>query len=274
MTILVTGATGTLGRHVVEQLGRTGHKVRALTRNPAGEICLPDGVEVVAGDLARPQTLAAALDGVSAVHLLGATGYDHTPLAAGSQIVSMAVEAGVRRLTVLSPGEGGELAQAVRESGLEWTCIWPIDFMSNVLGWAEVIRKTSEVREPYGNRRTASVDEADVADVVTTVLAKGGYAGRRLTLTGPEALTPAEKVAAIAAATGREIGFTELTDGQARRQWQAEGWPEDGIEFMLRMWATVPDSVATVTSAFEEVTGRPPRTFAQWAAAHADAFRP
>lgn len=274
MTILVTGATGTLGRHVVERLREAGRTVRALTRTPAEANGLPDDVEVVGGDLTKPQTLAAAFDGVSAVHLLGAIGHDHAPLRTGPQIVAMAAAAGVRRLTVLTAGEGGELEQAVRDSGLEWMFIWPIDFMSNALGWSGTIRHTAEVREPYANRRTASADEADVADVVATVLVKGGHAGRRLIVSGPEALTPADKVSAIAAATGRRIRFTELTDDQARRQWRTEGWPEEGIEFMLHMWATVPERVAEVTSAVEEVVGRPPRTFAQWAAAHADAFRP
>ncbi|MFI1255516.1 NAD(P)H-binding protein [Streptomyces netropsis] len=274
MTILVTGATGTLGRHVVERLRQAGRTVRALTRTPAEATGLPDDVEVMGGDLTKPQTLAAALDGVSAVHLLGATGHDHTPLRTGSQIMAMIAEAGVQRLTVLSAGEEGELEQAVRDSGLEWTFIWPIDFMSNALGWSDAIRNTAEVREPYANRRTASVDETDVADVIATVLAKGGHAGSRLIVSGSEALTPADKVSAIAAATGRRIRFTELTDDQARRQWRAEGWPEEGIEFMMHMWATVPETVARVTSAVEDVVGRPPRTFAQWAAAHADAFRP
>lgn len=272
MTILVTGATGTLGRHVVERLRQAGQTVRALTRTPAEATSLPDDVEVVGGDLTKPQTMAAALDGVSAVHLLGATGHDQAPLQTGSRIMGMAAEAGVQRLTVLSPGEG-ELGKAVRDSGMEWTFIWPIDLMSNALGWAEVIRRTAEVREPYANRRTASADEADVAAVAATVLARGGYAGRSLIVSGPEALMPADKVSAIAAATGREIRFTELTDDQARRHWRAEGWPEEGIEFMLHMWATVPETVARVTSTVEEVVGRPPRTFAQWAVAHADAFR-
>ncbi|MGW9115714.1 NAD(P)H-binding protein [Streptomyces sp. NPDC055663] len=274
MTILVTGATGTLGRHVVERLRRTGQTVRALTRAPAGATGLPHDVEVVGGDLTKPQTLATAFGGVRAVHLLGATGHDHAPLRTGPQILTMAAEAGVRRLTVLSVDEDGELERAVRDSGLEWTFIRPIDFMSNALGWAETIRSTAEVREPYANRRTASADETDVAEVVATVLTGGGHAGRSLVVSGPEALTPADKVSAIAAATGREIRFTELTDDQARRQWRAEGWPEEGIEFMLYMWANVPGTVARVTSSVEEVIGRPPRTFAQWAAAHADAFRP
>ncbi|MFI8943948.1 NAD(P)H-binding protein [Streptomyces syringium] len=274
VTILVTGATGALGRHVVERLRQAGRTVRALTRTPGEATGLPGDVEVVGGDLTKPQTLAAAFDGVSAVHLLGATGHDHAPLRTGPQIMAMVAEAGVRRLTVLSAGEEGELEQAVRDSGLEWTFIWPIDFMSNALGWSDTIRDTAEVREPYAHRRTASADEADVADVVATVLAKGGHAGRRLIVSGPEALTPADKVSAIAAATGRRIRFTELTGNQARRQWRAEGWPEEGIEFMMRMWATVPEAVAEVTSVVEEVVGRPPRTFTQWAAAHADAFRP
>lgn len=274
MTILVTGATGTLGRLVVEQLHRTGHAVRALTRNPAEATGLPDDVEVAEGDLTRPETLASALDGVTALHLIGATGHDHTPLTTGPEILALATEAGVRRLTVLAVGDDGDLTKAVRASSLEWTFVWPIDLMSNTLGWAEAIRTTAEVREPYAGRRTASADEKDVAEVIATVLAEGGHAGRSLHLTGPEALTPADKVAALAAATGEEIRFTELTDDEAREQWRAEGWPDEGIEFMLNMWATVPETVAHTTSAVEEVLGRPPLTFAEWATAHADAFRP
>lgn len=273
MTILVTGATGTLGRLVVEGLRREGRKVRALTRTPAGASGLPGDVEVVGGDLTDPGTLKSAFDEVSALHLLGATGYDHAPLRTGPQLMAMAAAAGVRRLTVLAPDEGGELERAVRASGLEWTFVWPIDLMANTLGWADTVRATAEVREPYAGRRTASADEADVADVIAELLVRGGHAGRRLVVTGPEALTPADKVAALAAATGRELRFTELTDDEARHQWRAAGWPEEGIDFMLRMWATVPASVAEVTPAVEEVLGRPPRSFAQWATAHAAAFR-
>ncbi|MFE2558882.1 NAD(P)H-binding protein [Streptomyces sp. NPDC059352] len=273
MTVLVTGATGTLGRRVVERLRREGRTVRALTRTPGGRTGLPGDVEVVGGDLTEPRTLTAALDGVSAVHLLGATGHGHAPLRTGPEIMAMATAAGVRRLTVLAPDEGGELEHAVRASGVEWTFVWPIDLMSNALSWADAIRATAEVREPYAARRTASADEADVAEVIAALLARGGHAGRRLVVTGPEALSPADKVAALAAATGRELRFTELTDDQARRQWRAEGLPEEGIAFLLHMWATVPASVAEVTTTVEEVLGRPPRSFARWASDHADAFR-
>jgi uncharacterized protein YbjT (DUF2867 family) len=273
VTILVAGAKGTLGRHVVERLWQDGQPVRALTRTPDEAAGLPRGVEVAGGDLTKPDTLAGAFDGVSAVHLLGSTGHGHVPLSTGPSLMAMAAEAGVRRMTVLTADEDGELQQAARVSGLEWTFVWPIDLMSNTLGWAENIRSTAEVREPYGDRRTASADERDVAEVIAALLVRGGFPGRRLTVTGPEALTPADKVSALAAATGRAVRFTELTDAQARQQWRDEGWPEEGIDFMLTMWATVPETVARVSSTVEEVLGRPPRKFAQWAVEHADAFR-
>lgn len=272
MTILVTGGTGNLGRHIVERLLLTGRTVRVLTRD-GGVARLPTGVEVVEGDLEQPSSLASALDGVGAMHLLGTTGANHSPLRTGGEILTMAAEAGVRRITVLSPGDGQELDGAVRSSGLEWTFLWPVDLMSNTLGWGDAIRAEGRVREPYGDRRTASVHEVDVADVISTILTAGGHAGRSYVLTGPQALSPADKTAALSAATGREIHFTHLTNRQARELWRAQGWPEEGIDFMLQMWATVPTTVADVTSSVERVTGYPPRSFTQWAAAHAETFR-
>ena len=108
MTILVTGATGTVGRHVVGELVRAGHAVRALTRNPA-KADLPEGVEVVAGDLAVPDSLTAAFDGVTAAHLINFAGEGYAPLGTGPQIVELAAKSGVRRVTVL-----GGRAEAVR----------------------------------------------------------------------------------------------------------------------------------------------------------------
>lgn len=269
--ILVTGATGTLGREVVDRLVARGARVRALTRNPA-EAGMPDGVEAVYGDLADPATLAPALDGVTALHLLSIAGADSAPLQTGPEIVALATAAGVRRVTVLGTGEG-PVEQAVAASDLEWTTLWPIDVMANTLGWAEAICTEGVVREPFGGRRTASVDEADFAAAVATVLVEGGHAGRTYVVTGPEALTPGEKVQAIGAAIGREVPFDELTPDQARAQWRAQGWPDEGIDFMLDMWATVASSVAEVTTAVEQITGRPPRRFVEWAADHVPAFR-
>ncbi|CAM5595686.1 nucleotide-diphosphate-sugar epimerase [Streptomyces spiroverticillatus] len=275
MTILVTGATGNLGRLVVERLHEDGHTVRALTRDASARAAagLPEGVEVVEGDLTHPDTLSAALDGVTALHLLGSTGHDHTPLAAPSDLLNLAAGAGVRRLTVLAPGDDA-WEKSLRASTLAWTLVWPIDFMPNTLGWADVIRTQGEVREPYASRRTASVDERDAAEVIATVLTRGGHTGERLVMTGPQALTPTDKVAVLATATGQDLRFTELTDDEARAQWRAEGRPEEGIDFMLHMWATVPASVSRTTSTVTDILGRPPRPFTDWATTHAAAFRP
>ncbi|WP_219412702.1 NAD(P)H-binding protein [Pseudonocardia nigra] len=272
MTFLVTGATGTIGRRVVEELVRAGHPVRALTRNAAAAD-LPVGVEVAEGDLTRPETLRPALRGVTALHLLSASGADHVPLESGPDIVDLAAAAGVRRVVVLGTGAEGPVEEAVAASDLEWSRLAPVDYMANTLGWAGSIRTEGVVREPFGGRLTASADEADVAAVVATLLVHGGHPGQTHRLTGPEALTPADKVRAIGAATGRSIEFVELGVAEARAQWLAEGWPAEGVEFMLDMWATVPAEVGVVTTAVEQVTGRPPRSFAQWAAEHADAFR-
>lgn len=272
MTILVTGATGTIGSAVVKQLVEAGHKVRALTRD-ALAANLPEQVEVAEGDLTRPESLEPALQGVTAVHLLSATGADHVPLETGAHIVDLVRAAGVRRVTVLTTGADGPVEQAVRASDLEWTILLPIDVMSNALGWAETIRSEGVVREPYGERLTASVDIDDFAAVVAAVLVDGGHSGQSYRVTGPEALTPGEKVRAIAAALGQDVRFEELTPEQAREHWRGQGWPEEGIDFMLTMWATVPPTVGTVTPVVKQITGRSPRTFAQWAAENSHAFR-
>lgn len=273
MTILVTGATGTIGRHIINSLLATGQQVRALTRDPDAAT-LPGGVEVVTGDLTRPETLHTVFDGVRAAHLISASGDDHTPLSTGAEIAALATRAGVQRATVISPGPEGSIEQALAASPLEWTLLWPIDYMANTMGWSQAIRDDGVVREPYGSRKTASVDESDIGAVAAHILVNGGHNGQAYKLTGPQALTPADKVNALATATGRPLNFAELTDDQARDLWRSQGWSEEGIEFMLTMWATVPDSVGHVNSSVETILGRAPRSFAQWATEHANDFRP
>ncbi|ADD45257.1 NAD(P)H-binding protein [Stackebrandtia nassauensis] len=272
MTYLVAGATGTIGRHIIKHLLATGQPVRALTRNPDAA-SLPENVEVVTGDLSRPETLRAVFDGVTAAHLLSASGDDHTPLRTGAEIAALATRAGVQRVTAISPGLEGPLEQALAASELKWTLLWPIDYMANTLGWSQAIRDDGVVREPYGSRKTASVDESDIGAVAAHILINGGHDGQTYKLTGPQTLTPADKVNALATATGLPLNFAELTDDQARDLWRSQGWSEEGIEFMLNMWATVPDSVGHVNSSVEKILGRAPRSFTQWATEHANAFR-
>ena len=272
MKILVAGATGTIGRHLVEQLHQAGHQVRALTRNPA-KANFPNGVEVVIGDLTNPSTIAPAVDGVSGLHLINFGGDDYAPLQTAQEIVAMAEKAGVQRVTVLMGGEKGAVEAAVEASSLAWTLLQPVEFMSNMLEWVETIRAEGVVKQAFGSRKTAIVHEADIAAVAATALTEDGHGGKTYTITGGEVLTPPEMVRIIGAAIGREVKFIELTEAQAREQWRAEGFPDEVIEFFVWAHGNTPPIGYTVAPTVEQVTGRKPRTFAQWVAENADKFR-
>ncbi|GAA2307264.1 NAD(P)H-binding protein [Nonomuraea roseoviolacea subsp. roseoviolacea] len=276
MTILVTGATGTVGRLVVEELVRAGRQVRALTRDLSrASALLPAGVEVVAGDLADPDSLVRAFDGVTAAHLITFAGDDYAPLKRGDEIVELAVKAGVRKVSVLGGRADGPLEQALVATDIEWTLLNPVEFMSNTLRWwAGSVQAHGVVREPFGDRLSALVHEADIAAVAAAVLTGEGHGGRTYTLTGPEALTTRQKVRVLAEATGLDITFTELTEQEARAEWRSHGMGEETIEFLVRALGDTPEVGYTVVPTVEQVTGRPARPFAQWAAEHAAAFRP
>ncbi|MEU3931059.1 NAD(P)H-binding protein [Streptomyces sp. NPDC029044] len=271
--ILVTGATGTVGRQVVAALLGRGHEVRALTRD-AARAAFPPGVEVVEGDLNEPEGLATALEGVTGLHLITFAGAAFTPLETGPRLLELARSARVRRVTVLHGGGHTPLEDAVRaDDGVDWTVLVPVEFMANALEWREGIVAAGEVREPFVDRLSAMVHEGDIGAVAAVALTQEGHAGQEYVLTGPEVLTVGDKVKTIAAAVGREIALVELTQQQAVAQWRADGLPEDVVGFLLEAYGNTPEVGRTVSGAVEKVTGRPARTFAQWAAEHADAFR-
>ncbi|HLQ80968.1 MAG TPA: NAD(P)H-binding protein [Brachybacterium sp.] len=274
MTILVTGATGTVGRALVHALSERGQSVRALSRDPSTAV-LPTGVEVVQGDLTDPSSLTAALDGVSAVHLIGfdaprgAGGGD--ALTTAPAVVEAAERAGVRRASVLHNGIPGGMDAAVQHSSLEWTVLVPVGFMANALWWAEAIRNEGEVAEPRADSRGAIVHEADIADVAATALTEAGHGGQSYVITGPESLNVAEQVSTLAEAIGREITFRELSDEEAIARWRSWGFDDEAVEFMTWTWES-PIGV-TPSDTVRRVTGGPGRTFSQWAAEHAEEFR-
>jgi uncharacterized protein YbjT (DUF2867 family) len=271
--ILVTGATGTVGRQVVAELLARGHEVRALTRD-AAKAAFPAGVEVVEGDLTAPDGLAPALEGVTGLHLITFGGAAFSPLETGPRILELARAAGVRRVTVLHGGGPTPLEDAVRaDDGVDWTVLMPVEFMANALEWADGIAASGEVREPFVGRLSAMVHEGDIGAVAAVALTEEGHGGRQYVITGPEVLTVGDKVKTIAEAAGREIALVELTEEQALAGWRAAGLPEDVIGFLLEAYGNTPEVGRTVDGTVEKVTGRPARTFAQWAAEHADVFR-
>ncbi|MEY9490781.1 uncharacterized protein YbjT (DUF2867 family) [Streptomyces calvus] len=270
--ILVTGATGTVGRQVVAELLDRGHAVRALTRD-AARAALPAAVEVVQGDLTDPEGLAPALEGVTGIHLITFGGAFFAPLETGPRILELARAAGVRRVTVLHGGGPSLLEDAVRaDDGVDWTVLMPVEFMANALEWADGIVASDVVREPFVSRLSAMVHEGDIGAVAAVALTEEGHAGQEYVITGPELLTVGDKVAAIAAARSRDIALVELTEEQAVAQWRAAGHSEDVIGFLLEAYGNTPEVGRTVLDTVEKVTGRPARTFGRWAAEHAAAF--
>ncbi|MDA1362821.1 NAD(P)H-binding protein [Glycomyces luteolus] len=274
MRILITGATGNVGSNVIEQLKALDPSVelRALTRNP--EAALPEGVEIVVGDLAAPDTLADAFKDVDAVHFINFAGAGYGALPDPDALVALAEAAGVRRATVLGGVATGPLEQALAASAIETTYLHPVEFMSNAaMWWAEPVKADSRIREPFGDRLSAMVHPADIGAVAAKVLLEGGYDDESLVITGPEVLTMQEKVRVLGEAIGREIEFVELTVEEAHEKWRGEGMPEGVIAFLTEALGNTPVEGRTVVDTVERVTGRPALTFADWASANADAFR-
>jgi uncharacterized protein YbjT (DUF2867 family) len=272
MTILVTGATGTVGRHLVGQLVQMGQSVRALTRNPTKANFAPN-VEVIVGDLTQPTTLKAALAGVAGLHLITFGGDDYALLQSGAQIVEMAEEAGVKRVTVLRGSEKGTVETALEQSSLNWTFLQPVEFMSGVLDWANTIREEGVVRLGFVHRKTAIVHEADIAAVAAVALTQTGHGGKTYWITGGEVLTPCRMVRTISTIIHRDIQLIELTEAQVRERWREGGFTDEVIDFFVWAHGNTPPEGYTVVPTVEQVTGKPPRTFAQWVMEHADEFR-
>jgi len=269
---LVAGATGTVGRPLVHRLLADGHRVRALTRNP-DKADLPKGAEVVAGDLSDAASLTEAFEGVSAAHLIGFDGADYAPLANGAEIVDLARRSGVRQVTVLRGGfDKNPLEKALEASDLAWTFLTPVEFMANTLEWAPSIRDEGVVRAAFPDVKSAMIHEADIADVAAVALTHDGHAGQDYWLTGPEALTTREQVRVIGEVLGRDIRYVELTTDEVVAQWRAEGYTEEDIAFFLAVRTDPPEAGYTPLPTVEQVTGRPPRTFAQWVRDHAASF--
>ncbi|MGH3620834.1 MAG: NAD(P)H-binding protein [Sciscionella sp.] len=279
--IQVIGATGKVGRQVVSRLVDAGAAVRALARDP-GAAGLPAGVDVVRGDLARPETVEAALDGVSSVFLV----WPFLTADAAPAVLDV-VRRHARHVVYLSSmggsdGRGGKTAAAgfhadmerlIEKSGLAWTFLRPSGFAANTLGWAAQIRAGGVVHWPHGAASRSLIHERDIAGVAALALTGDGHDGARYLLTGPERITQVEQVAAIGEAIGRHLRYEEIPSEPVRDQLLASGWTPEFANSALQAWAAFVNEPEVVTTTVHELTGRPARRFQEWATDHADDFR-
>jgi len=274
--ILVTGAAGNVGGEVVRALLDGGQQVRGLTRDGIAT-GLPAAAERAVGDLDRPDTLGPALDGASGMFLL--PGYRDMP-----GVLAMAGRSGVERVVLLSGGSAGNgdltnavsrymirSEEAVRGSGLAWTILRPSAFMSNAFRWLPQLRADDAVRAPFAGVRTAVTDPADIAAVAAVALISGGHDHATYRLTGPESLLPAEQVDILARVLGRPLRFEAQPNDEARKEMTA-AMPADYVDAFFRFYVDGELDESMVLPTVPQITGRPARTFEQWARAHAGAF--
>jgi uncharacterized protein YbjT (DUF2867 family) len=277
--ILVTGATGNVGRHVVAELLKRGNAVRALVRDPAAAR-LPARVDAVRCDLSDPETLRPHLDGIESVFLLW-------PFFSADGVAALmdVLRLGSPRVVYLSAmgargdDDGGEpvfhhqVERVIEESGVPWTFLRAGGFATNALWWAPQIRETGIVRAPYAQAARSLIHERDIADVAVRALTDERHAGARHVLTGPAAVTQADQVRIIGEVIRRPLRFEEIAPEAARDEMIAEGLPPAFAESSMRYWATLVGNPEPVMATVEEITRAPARPFRGWAMDHAADFR-
>ncbi|MFI7359989.1 SDR family oxidoreductase [Streptomyces avidinii] len=277
--IVVTGATGNVGRPLTQALAEAGEQVTAVSRHAAA---VPNGVRHVPGDLAEPQGLTPALDGAKALFVL-LSGDLHAPEARPTDIIDLAAASGVRRVVLLSsqgvatrPLGPSRIAMrtvedALRESGLDWAILRPGGFASNALAWAESVRTQETVAAPFGDVGVPIVDPADIAEVAAACLLDDRHTGKVFELTGPEVITPRQQAAAIAAALGSPVRFHELTREEAKAA-MTRFVPPELADDTLDIIAAPNPAELRISPDVERVLGRAPRRFNDWVARSIAAF--
>ncbi|MES4906795.1 MULTISPECIES: NAD(P)H-binding protein [unclassified Streptomyces] len=263
--ILITGATGTIGSHVVRLLTEQGVPFRAMSRRER-----PGGVRA---DFDDPASLARAVTGVDTVFLVTVAPVptaDHD-----IALVKAARAVGVRKIVKLSAIGSGErfegatvgawhlaAEEAIEASGLAWTMLRPPSFASNFLWHRALIQAGEPIPNLTGDSRQAIVDPRDVAAVAVAAMTSDAHDGQRYDLTGPELLTFTDQAAILERVLERPVKTTDdvsaldqLPDGMIT----GIGWARAG-------------GAAYVTEHVPRVLGRPAGTFEQWARDHRDAF--
>jgi uncharacterized protein YbjT (DUF2867 family) len=283
--ILVTGATGTIGRPLVHLLSSAGEQVRALARHIGRQPdASPPGVEVFLGDLSRPQTIAAALHGVTALFV-----HPRAVGQAAPTLLALAGKYGVKHVAVLSalnvdddparqPSRANgdrnkEVEDAVTDSGMSWVSVRSGSFAASTLTmFAAQARNGDVIRGPYAGFADAPIHETDVASVLAAALRDDSLTGQKISITGPQSLTHAQMVTTIGEVIGRPLRYQEISPTEAADGMVAHGLPRPFAEAMMARYARELARPAPITDTVEHILGRPARTYAQWAFDHASAF--
>ncbi|GAA2663457.1 SDR family oxidoreductase [Streptomyces lunalinharesii] len=278
--IVVTGATGNIGRPLTQALAEAGEQVTAVSRHAAA---VPDGVRHVVADLADPAGLKPTLAGAKSLFLL-LSGDLHATGAHPADLIDAAAASGVRRVVLLSTlgvvtrpfgttrTAMRALEDTLRASGLEWAILRPGGFASNALWWAESVRAQQLVAAPFGDIGVPIIDPADIAAVAAACLLEDRHTGSAYELTGPEVITPRQQAAALATALGSPVRFHELTREEAKAG-MTQNMPAELADDTLDILGSPSPAELRVSPHVQQVLGRAPRSFADWADRNVAAFR-
>jgi uncharacterized protein YbjT (DUF2867 family) len=284
MNVLVTGATGTVGSHVVRELHERGVAVRAFVRDRAkAERMIGDAVELAVGAFGDHDAVAQAMRGVDRLFL--ACGNVPGQVEHESAAIDAAARAGVSRIVKLSGPRAdiaspllferwhGEIERHLLAAGVPSVRLRPSAYMSNLLAFAETIGQTGTLFAPAGAARIAYVDPRDVAACAAIALVDDGHEGQTYTLTGPEAITYERIARELSAATAAPVTYVDVPDAVARQAMLDAGLPPMIAESIVDVFASQrAGSMERTTGTVQALTGRAPRGFAQFARDHAAAF--
>jgi uncharacterized protein YbjT (DUF2867 family) len=286
VTVLVTGATGRLGPHVVRDLLDRGCAVQALTRRSRADLAgvLPGGVVLVHGDLADTDRLQDLLGPVDDVVLI--TPHGPTMGAVQVEVIEAARATGTRVVKVSGTSSGirpdgpdacrqhWQVEQHLAASGLPFVVVRPNGFMQTLLvGVAGTVRAGGRVVNPLGTAGISTVDCADVGRAIGAATVDHGADGRTFVLTGPAAPTYRQIAESVGEVTGRDVEVVDVSPQEAGATARERGlspWEAEHLAEMLAMFAT--GASEHVTGDVEELTGRRPASAREWIATHRDLF--
>ncbi len=279
--ILVTGATGNVASLLIPALRQAGEGVRALIHDDSKAQPLVDlGVDVVVGDMEKPETLDKAVAGADKIYLITSNG------PTGAQQARNVIEAATRagRSHVVRQSAFGtsksriiqqceEIEKELPTSGLPYTVVKPTFFMQNIMMAAGTVASDGMIYMPFKDGRLGMIDVRDVADVALKVLTSGGHEGKTYVLTGPASISFHDVAAGLSRAIGKKVTYVDVPPAAARESFLAMGMPEWLADGYLELFEGFSEGFADVTTPHvEELTGHPARSFETFARDFAQAF--
>jgi uncharacterized protein YbjT (DUF2867 family) len=278
--ILITGASGNVGREVLKNVAQTGANVRAAYQSPQSAVA-PAGAEVVAVDYNQPETLHKALDGVEKVFLVGPPTQQLVDLE--RKAVDVIVQSKVKHVVKLSamggrdaifPRQHTESEDYIRSTGMPYTFLRPNGFMQNLVNYSSpTIKSIGKFFGSEGEGEVSQIDIHDIASVAARTLTEDGHTNKVYTLTGPEALNNYEVAKMLSEVLGRDIEFVNLPPDQLRTGLIAAGVPEWNADALIDLQRLYHDGKASeVTADVHRILGRGPASLRQFLTEHRQAF--